>query len=42
MSLYVQLELLIVVNKGHAMFVWTKHSKTTITGILYVRRFVIM
>ncbi len=36
MSLYVQLERLIVVNKWHAMFVWTKYSKMTITGVLYV------
>jgi hypothetical protein len=32
----VQLERLIVVNKWHAMFVWTKHSKMTIPGVLYV------
>jgi hypothetical protein len=42
MSLYMQLGQLIVVNKWHAMFVWTKHSEMTITGVLYVKRFVIM
>jgi hypothetical protein len=42
MSLYVQLERFFVVNKWHAMFVWTKDSKTTIEGVLYVKRFVIM
>jgi hypothetical protein len=42
MSLYVRLNQLIVVNKWHAVFVWTKHSKTIITGVLYVKKFVIM